>query len=120
MNLRRIERKKVMNLFSEDCYIHAHYRVYCPGCGGTRAIIALLHGRVLEAFRYNALVVVCIIHILVAIALRLCLKDCENRYKIFRNQSICSGILILAGIMWIMIRDYLLVYKGIDIIGDFI
>lgn len=53
-----------MNLFSEECYIHAHYRIYCPGCGGTRAIIALLHGRVLEAFRYNALVVVCIIHMI--------------------------------------------------------
>jgi hypothetical protein len=27
----------------------------CPGCGGTRAIAALLHGDVIEAFRHNAL-----------------------------------------------------------------
>ena len=27
----------------------------CPGCGATRAMYALLHGRLFEAFHYNAL-----------------------------------------------------------------
>ena len=29
--------------------------LYCPGCGSGRAAIALLHGRILEAFSHNAL-----------------------------------------------------------------
>ena len=28
---------------------------YCPGCGGTRAVHALLHGHPLKALRYNAI-----------------------------------------------------------------
>lgn len=42
-----------MNLFSKECYIHAHYHLYCPGCGGTRAVRALLHGNLLLAIKYN-------------------------------------------------------------------
>lgn len=32
--------------------------IYCPGCGGTRALAALLHGRLNEAMHWNALVVI--------------------------------------------------------------
>lgn len=32
----------------------------CPGCGSQRAIHALLHGDVAEAFRYNALLLIAI------------------------------------------------------------
>nr|WP_326185970.1 DUF2752 domain-containing protein [uncultured Oscillibacter sp.] len=32
------------------CWFYRNWHVYCPGCGGTRALIALAHGRLLEAF----------------------------------------------------------------------
>lgn len=32
----------------------------CPGCGSQRAIHALLHGDVIEAFKYNALLLVAV------------------------------------------------------------
>ena len=35
------------------CWIWEHWGVYCPGCGGTRAVIALAHGRLMESLYYH-------------------------------------------------------------------
>ena len=42
--------------------------LYCPGCGSTRAMHQLLHGRVGTAFDLNPLVVVLLPFVLVAVA----------------------------------------------------
>jgi hypothetical protein len=39
------------------CLIHQATGLYCAGCGATRALYALLHGRVLTALHDNALFV---------------------------------------------------------------
>lgn len=36
------------------CWFNALTGLQCPGCGSQRAIHALLHGRVAEAWHYNA------------------------------------------------------------------
>jgi hypothetical protein len=43
--------------FYPACPIYAWLGVECPGCGATRALAALLHGRLMEAMRLNALFV---------------------------------------------------------------
>jgi hypothetical protein len=43
--------------FYPQCPVFRYLHVYCPGCGATRALAALLHARVAEALHYNALVV---------------------------------------------------------------
>jgi hypothetical protein len=43
--------------FYPACPIHQMFGIECPGCGATRALAALLHGRLLEAMRLNALFV---------------------------------------------------------------
>jgi hypothetical protein len=40
-----------------QCLLYNTTGVYCAGCGATRAIHALLHGRVIEALHDNALFV---------------------------------------------------------------
>jgi hypothetical protein len=44
--------------FYPRCPIFLWLRIYCPGCGGTRALAALLHGRLNEATHWNAMVVI--------------------------------------------------------------
>jgi hypothetical protein len=43
--------------FYPQCPVFRYLHVYCPGCGATRALAALLHARIAEALHYNALVV---------------------------------------------------------------
>jgi hypothetical protein len=38
-----------------QCLLYNTTGIYCAGCGATRAIYALLHGRVIEALHDNAL-----------------------------------------------------------------
>jgi hypothetical protein len=44
--------------FYPACPFHEFLHIDCPGCGATRALAALLRGRVVEALRLNALFVV--------------------------------------------------------------
>ncbi len=36
-----------------SCMLHKFTGLHCPGCGMTRAAYATLHGRLLDAFRFN-------------------------------------------------------------------
>ena len=39
------------------CPVHQYLGLLCPGCGGTHALLALLHGRVRDALHANAMLV---------------------------------------------------------------
>ena len=40
------------------CWFYTRWHIYCPGCGGTRAFIALLRGRVLDSLWFHPAVLV--------------------------------------------------------------
>lgn len=43
-------------MFRYPCLFHLATGYYCPGCGGTRAIAALLHGQLFRSFLYHPVV----------------------------------------------------------------
>jgi len=43
--------------FLPPCYFKVITGYDCPGCGGTRSVHCLMHGDVVEAFRFNPLFV---------------------------------------------------------------
>lgn len=42
--------------YMPPCILHHFTGLYCPGCGGTRAALALLHGQLLKSLYYHPLV----------------------------------------------------------------
>lgn len=43
--------------FFPPCPFHKLTGLYCPGCGSLRALHQLLHGNILNAFKYNPLMI---------------------------------------------------------------
>jgi len=37
------------------CLFYSIFHLYCPGCGNTRSVIAILHGDLLSSLRYNTI-----------------------------------------------------------------
>jgi hypothetical protein len=35
------------------CWFFKNWHIYCPACGGTRAVIALAHGQIMQACYWN-------------------------------------------------------------------
>lgn len=42
--------------YMPPCMFHAVTGYYCPGCGGTRAAFALIHGKFIQSFYYHPIV----------------------------------------------------------------
>lgn len=49
----------VPNLKGADCIFWSVFGAYCPGCGGTRALIAFMHGHFLQSLWYHPLLMYC-------------------------------------------------------------
>ena len=89
----------ICNDFGIPCIIHKLTGLHCPGCGGTRAFLALLRLDFYQAFRYNMLVVIAIPFFIVHLVCRYIFK---LQYKI-PNWILC--ILIVIVILYGVLRN---------------
>ena len=108
--------QRISALFT-GCLLHDRLFLYCPLCGGTRAVSSLLRLEIAEAFSYNAFVVLLVI---VAIGL-----DVWAFVRLVRGHT---NLLPLPGWIWIVfavllilygvLRNYLMIARGVDPVGD--
>jgi len=49
------------------CLFHEATGLFCPGCGNTRALHALLHGHILMSLRYNPLLIPAVLTVLLLV-----------------------------------------------------
>jgi Protein of unknown function (DUF2752) len=76
--------------FYPVCPIHAWTGLFCPGCGGTRAFAALVHGHLAEAFHWNPLLTL----LLPALALYLGLAIRRGRWPQLRPSAIHALLIV--------------------------
>lgn len=97
------------------CFIYEHFHIYCPGCGATRAFIALTKGNIIQSIIYNPLVFYAIATTgiyLIAQTIDRIFKRKKHLIK-YNNKYIYIGIIIAIGNC--IIRNILLLFFNITI-----
>ena len=91
--------------------------MYCPGCGGTRALLWLLKGHIIKSICYNPAVLLGVILILyyeVTVFVTIVSKK-DKRYYTKSIVPVITYISIV--LVFAVLRDILLVGFGIDMLG---
>lgn len=103
--------------FRMPCLFQMMTGLYCPGCGGTRAVRALLSGHPVLSFLYHPLVLyTAVAAVWFAVSRLLYLVTGNRKFRVELDDRIAyvaAGIVILNFI----IKNGLLVFAGIDVIG---
>ena len=102
-----------------SCGMKYLFHLYCPGCGGTRAIDMLLHGRILKSLMYHPIIVYLALFFL-SYYIPTFLQF-VGLYK--RKINYMTYIYILIGMLIVIVvhfivRNVLLTCFGIDYIGE--
>ena len=100
------------------CLFHLLTGLYCPGCGGTRAVKYLLRGQLLKSIQYHPLVAYAVVAV-AAGAVRYWLAKVCHRPE-FRMRHYDRYVYIGIGVIvinWIL-KNYLLVVCGIDLLTE--
>ena len=105
---------------SYPCLFKELFHLYCPGCGGTRAVKELLHFHIIKSFLYHPLVpYLAFLFLYYYIGTTLAVL-CKGQRIFFRPRMwmlVWAVVLFFANVI---IRNGLAVFCGIDYIGDIV
>ena len=101
------------------CFLHDRLFLYCPLCGGTRAVEALLHLRFAEAWQYNPLVVTGIF-IFLALDLLALIRLLRGKRKLYLIPGWGWIVALVIAVAYGILRNYLMLRYGYDPTGDLV
>lgn len=99
------------------CALHDYLFLYCPACGGTRAVEALLRLDLLAALRWNPYVTVSALVVLVLDGIAW-VRYARGRTPLLRVPTWCWIALAASLVAYFVLRNYLMIAHGIDPTGD--
>ena len=76
----------------------------CPGCGSQRAIYQLLHGHIIKALQYNALLVI-YLPIIVFFVLVKNIKHKNNKLLTISSNTYLSWGIVISLYLWWILRN---------------
>lgn len=90
--------------------------LYCPGCGGTRAVRSLIHGNMRMSFQYHPLILYIIIVVVLELGSLLLARIFHKPGLHIRhyNLMVYIGVVVII-VNWIF-KNYMLICKGVDLL----
>lgn len=110
--------QKILTTFSDECYFRTHWKLYCPGCGGTRALLALAQGNIIQSLKYNPITLLFLLDIFVTTILCIVEKR-SKKYSTAKIRMIINSAFLIFIVIFSVVRNYMLYGLGIDVLGDF-
>lgn len=110
---------KQISFSSKGCFFPGILHIYCPGCGGTRAVRYLMRGDVLRSFMAHPLIIYLLIlyiqSLWVSVYTIFIKRDMQVRTYVYIWQLwLMLGIVIAV----FVVRNVLLVLFGYDFLGE--
>ena len=105
--------------YTLPCLTKTLLKIYCPVCGGTRAVLSLVRFDIIDSLRHNPIVIyiaacIVLVNVLGVIAI---VKKKSNIFYAWRT-LIYGGIVILT--VFFVIKNILLVFFKVDLSNELI
>ena len=106
----------LMELYPYSCSLYSTAKIYCPGCGGTRAFMYLLQGDIIQSLKYHPVVLYTAIYVgsyIISHTLNIFTK---GKVKAMLFNPIYFYVMIGIILLQWAIKNILIIVKGIYII----
>lgn len=97
------------------CVFHEVTGLYCPGCGGTRAVKALLGGSLARSFRYNPTVPLAALTFILFMVTQTLERCTGGRVKGIKYRNLYMWLLLAIMLVNCVVRNFLLIRYGITL-----
>lgn len=104
-------------IFHMPCVFHLVTGMYCPGCGGTRAIKYLLTGHPILSWCYHPLVLYAVVAVsLEVISAAIAKRIGQLKWYLGHEAAFLYGGLAIVIVNWVY-KNYMLMVKGVDLLS---
>lgn len=94
-----------------SCWIYQNFHVYCPGCGGTRALQALVRGDILRSCYYHPIVLGTLLWAAVYLTSQTIKRLRKGRgWALAYHPGWVIAFFVVLGIQWLIKNILLLVF----------
>ena len=90
-------------MFNYNCIFREVLGIYCPGCGGTRMVKAILKLDFYQAFRYNPFMFILIVLLVCLVLINLALKMLGKKLILPKDKHLI--ILAICVILYFILRN---------------
>lgn len=103
--LKNLYEKYIISL-NMPCFFHLLTGYWCPGCGGTRSVLALFDGNIISSLKYNPAPVIIITMVILGY-IQIILNAHGSRHRILPRNDNYIIIIVAVMLIYYLLRNFM-------------